>query len=80
MSDILRQIDEDLRKERLPNLWKKYGIYSTLFVIIIIFIVIGYQVIVSMNQANNEKLLEKYINATNSETINQQSIFSSLKI
>ena len=79
MSDILRQIDEDLRKERLSNLWKKYGIYSTLFVIIIILIVIGYQVIVSMNQANNEKLLEKYINATNSETINQQlSLFEEL--
>ena len=75
MSDILRQIDEDLRKERLSNLWKKYGIYSILLMVSVILIIIGYQVVVSMNQANNEKLLEKYINATNSETINQQLSF-----
>ena len=27
MSDILRQVDEDLRKDRLLGLWKKYGYY-----------------------------------------------------
>ncbi len=75
MSDILRQIDEDLRKERLSNLWKKYGIYSILLIVSVILIIIGYQVVVSMNQVKNEKLLEKYLNATNSETINQQLSF-----
>ena len=37
MSDILRQVDEDLRKEKLTSLWNRFKIHiiSVLFLIII---------------------------------------------
>ena len=48
MSDILRQVDEDLRKEKLSNIWKRYGIYAIFLIVIIIVIVIGFQLKVSL--------------------------------
>ena len=51
MSDILRQVDEDLRKEKLSNLFKKYGLYVILTLVIIIGSVIGYQVMVSIDKS-----------------------------
>ena len=69
MSDILRQVDEDLRKEKLSNLFKKYGLYVILTLAIIIGSVIGYQVMVSIDKSKNEKLIETYIKATNSKNI-----------
>ena len=59
MSDILRQVDEDLRKEKLSNLFKKYGLYVILTLVIIIGSVIGYQVMVSIDKSKNEKLKGK---------------------
>ena len=72
MSDILRQVDEDLKKEKLSNLFKKYGLYIILAIVIIIGSVIGYQASVSMEKSKNEKLIEKYIKATNSKNISEQ--------
>ena len=54
MSDILRQVDEDLRKEKLSNLFKKYGLYVILTLVIIIGSVIGYQVMGSIDKSKNE--------------------------
>ena len=72
MSDILRQVDEDLRKEKLSNLFKKYGLYVILTLVITIGSVIGYQVMVSIDKSKNEKLIETYIKATNSKNISEQ--------
>ena len=72
MSDILRQVDEDLRKEKLFNLFKKYGLYAILTLVIIIGSIIGYQVMVSIDKSKNEKLIETYIKATNSKNISEQ--------
>ena len=69
MSDILRQVDEDLRKEKLSNLSKKYALYVILTLVIIIGSVIGYQVMGSIDKSKNEKLIETYIKATNSKNI-----------
>ena len=72
MSDILRQVDEDLRKEKLSNLFKKYGLYAILTLVIIIGSIIGYQVMVSIDKSKNEKLIETYIKVTNSKNISEQ--------
>ena len=72
MSDILRQVDEDLRKERLSNLWKKYGLYLLAFIIVIVLTVVGYQLKASIDKSKNENLLEIYIESANSESFNQQ--------
>ena len=53
MSDVLRQIDEDLRKDRLINLWRKYGIYILSFIIIVILSVVGFQFKISIEVFTN---------------------------
>jgi len=65
MSDILRQIDEDLRKDRLSILWKRYGVYLIIILVIIILSVIGYQLKVTNDKSKNEKLVETYLDASN---------------
>ena len=49
MSDVLRQIDEDLRKEKLLSLWRSYGTYLIILVILGVGSLIGYQVYNSSN-------------------------------
>ena len=72
MSDILRQVDEDLRKQKFTNLWKRYGIYLIVSIVIIVFSVVGYQVKKSSDMSKNEKLIEMYIAATYEKEINNQ--------
>ena len=72
MSEILRQVDEDLRKEKLSNLWKKYGLYAILLSITIIVSVIGYQLNFYISKSKNESLVEIYINASNDDLFIQQ--------
>ena len=70
MSDILRQVDEDLRKDRLISVWKNYRLFIVLFITIIILITVGFQVISSLNTSKNERLVESYIAAANIENYN----------
>ena len=76
MSDVLRQVDEDLRKDRILSLWKKYGIYIIVFILLLISSVIGYQINKSLNISNNQKQVENYLNASNLPSENE--IVSSL--
>ena len=50
MSDILRQVDEELRQDRLINLWKRYRVYLIGGLILLIGSVLGYQINKSVNQ------------------------------
>ena len=72
MSDILRQVDEDLRNERISNLWKRYGLYLVSFIIIIVVLIIGFQLKIYFDKSSNEKLVEMYLKAANVENKNQQ--------
>lgn len=72
MSDVLRQIDEDLRKEKLLSLWRSYGTYLIILVILGVGSLIGYQVYNSSNISNHEQVLENYIYATNMEEIDEK--------
>ncbi len=65
MSNILRQVDEDLRKERILNLWKKYGLYVIFLIIVLVTIVVGLQISKSIAKSNSEAVVEKYIKAIN---------------
>ena len=76
MSDVLRQVDEDLRKDRILSLWKKYGIYIIVFIVLLLVSVIGYQINKSLNISNNQKQVENYLNASNLPSENE--IVSSL--
>ena len=61
MSDILRQIDEDLQKDRLLAIWKRYGIAIIAIIVLSITFVVGFQIYKSLNKNKNEKslLIEK---------------------
>ena len=72
MSDIIRQIDEDLRREKLSKLWSKYGLYAVSTIIVIVFTVIGYQLNVSISKSKNEILVETFIKATNDNNFIKQ--------
>ena len=69
MSDSLRQVDEDLRKDRLLGLWKKYGNYIIGIIVILILSVIGYQINFFLSQKNSERIVEMYLNAVNSDDV-----------
>ena len=43
MSDILRQVDDELRKEKLSNFWRKYKYFFIFFVLLIVLAVSGIQ-------------------------------------
>ena len=66
MSDILRQVDEDLRKDRLLKIWTSYRIYIVGFILIILISLSGYQYYLSSTQSKNEAIVEQYINSINS--------------
>ena len=61
MSDILRQVDEELRKDRLINLWRRYRVYLIGGLILLIGSVLGYQINKSVNQSFYEEEVEKYL-------------------
>ncbi len=71
MSDILRQVDEELRQDRLITLWKKYRIYIVGMLILIIGGVFGYQINKSVNQSYYEKTVEKYIAIAGIKNLNE---------
>jgi hypothetical protein len=42
VSDIIREIDEDLRRESLEKLWRKYGIYALGLAVIVVLGIAAY--------------------------------------
>ena len=71
MSDILRQVDEELRQDRLINLWRRYRVYLIGGLILLIGSVLGYQINKSVNQSFYEEEVEKYIGTSDLVDFNQ---------
>ena len=71
MSDILRQVDEELRQDRLINLWRRYRVYLIGGLILLIGSVLGYQINKSVNQSFYEQEVEKYIGSSDLVDFNQ---------
>jgi hypothetical protein len=42
VSDFIREIDEDLRRENLEKLWRKYGIYALGLAVVIVLAIAAY--------------------------------------
>ena len=71
MSDILRQVDEELRQDRLLNLWRRYRVYLIGGLILLIVSVLGYQINKSIKQSFYEDEVEKYISSSDLVNFNQ---------
>ena len=79
MSDILRQVDEDLKKDRLLAIWNSYRVYIVGFIILILISLSGYQYYLSSSKSKNEAIVEAYINAISS-TDNNISLNQLMKL
>tara|TARA_B100000965_G_scaffold20773_1_gene15665 strand:- start:5224 stop:5856 length:633 start_codon:yes stop_codon:yes gene_type:complete len=66
MSDILRQVDEDLRKDRLLRIWKLYRVYIVGFVLIALISLASYEYYLFNTKSKNEMIVQEYISAINS--------------
>ena len=71
MSDILRQVDEELRQDRLLSLWRRFRIYLIGGLILLILSVLGYQINKSVKQSFYEDEVEKYIKTSDLVDFNE---------
>ena len=62
MANIFREVDEDIRKERYINLFRKYGVYVIAIIIIIVGSLAGIQFYSGYQVNKNEMLFAEYIN------------------
>ena len=68
MSDILRQVDEDLRKEKLSKIWKQYRYYFILVFITIIISITGYLFVNYFEKNTNVTLLRQDVTSPGGTT------------
>ena len=71
MSDILRQVDEDLRKDRLTSLWSRFKIYIISITLFLIISVSGYQYLEISEHNEKVSTIESYYKASNNESIEE---------
>jgi len=69
MSDILRQVDDELRKEKLSNFWRKYKYFFIFFVLLIVLAVSGIQFNQYKKSENRKMFVEKYFESLDTESI-----------
>ena len=43
MTDIFREVEEDVRRERFEKLWKQYGDYAIALAAVIVIAIAGYK-------------------------------------
>lgn len=60
MSDVFREVNEDLRREQLKQLWKRYGIYLIGAAVLIVVVVAGSQILQSMEQSRSAESGDRY--------------------
>ena len=71
MSDILRQVDEDLRKERLTSLWNRFKIYIISITLLLIISVSVYQYLEISEYNEKVSTIESYYKASNNGSIDE---------
>lgn len=64
MSDIFREVDEEIRQENYAKLWKRYGSYAIGFAVILIAAVAGYQIWQSYDLQRRTELSDRYAAVT----------------
>ena len=71
MSDILRQVDEDLRKEKLSSLWNRFKIYIISVTLLLITSVSIYQYLEISEYNEKVSTIENYYKASNNGSIDE---------
>jgi len=60
MSDIFQEVEEDVRRERYEQLWKKYGTYIIAAAALLVLAVAGYQAWVRYDLAQRQVISDRY--------------------
>ena len=60
---LLREIDEDIRREKYAKLWKRYGTYIIAAVVMLVVAVAGYQIWRQRSQTQAEDAATRYNSA-----------------
>ena len=65
MSDVFREVNEDLRREQLKQLWSRYAVYIIGAAVLIVLVVAGYQVLQSIASSRSAESGDRYQAAAN---------------
>jgi len=60
MSDIFQEVEEDVRRERYEQLWKKYGNYVIAAAAVLVLVVAGYQAWAAYDTNQRQQVSDKY--------------------
>jgi len=63
VSDIFREVEEDVRRERLQKLWKAYGSYAVVAIALLFAGIAGWQVWERREQQERQKVSDAFIAA-----------------
>jgi len=67
MSDMFNEVDEELRKERMEALWKKYGLILITIAVLIIAVVGGSQFWINYQAGKSAASGDKFVEALDAE-------------
>ena len=80
MGDVFQEIDEDIRKDRIKSIWKRYRIFFILFLLFVISAVCFNSFWTQYKLKKVEERSEKYFFAMDEATVNAQKGLDALKI
>lgn len=66
MSDIFQEVEEDVRRERYEQIWKKYGNYIMIAAALLVAAVAGYQAWQRYDLTQRQKISDRYREASQS--------------
>jgi len=64
VSDIFQEVEEDVRRERYEQLWKKYGNVIIAAAVVLVLAVAGYQAWRTYDLSQRQKVSERYREAS----------------
>lgn len=62
---FIREIDEELKNEKLKKIWDKYGLFIILFVVVVISAAVSVETFKSWNEKRNQEFSNTYAYALN---------------
>ena len=63
MSDIFREVEEDVRRERAQNIWKRYGVYIIVALVLVFAGIGGWQLWQRHERQEREKISDQFMAA-----------------
>lgn len=62
---FIREIDEDLKNEKLKRIWDKYGLFIIIFVTVVIFAAVSFETIKAWQDKRNQEMSDTFAYALN---------------